>query len=88
MSSQKSSVFVTFLIKQKSKSPSAASRGKPGQQKKPISNYNCSSLRGDMTKQSPLQILRLRLLQQMKNLLRNDGFLKGCTNRIVVLNLV
>jgi len=34
MSSQKSSVFVTFLIKQKSKSPSAASRGKKAQRKK------------------------------------------------------
>ena len=37
MSSQKSSVFVTFLIKQKSKSPSAASRGKPSAaEKQPV----------------------------------------------------
>jgi len=36
--------LVTFLIKQKSKSPSAASRGKPAQRKRaPITSYNCSS---------------------------------------------
>ena len=33
--------FVTFLIKQKSKSPSAASRGKPAQRVKPTCSYNC-----------------------------------------------
>ncbi len=37
------------------------------------SSRHISSLRGGTTKQSPLQILRYRLLQQMKNLLRNDG---------------
>jgi len=35
------------------------------------------SLRGGTTKQSPLQILRWKLLQQMKNLLRKDGFFDG-----------
>ncbi|WP_209437736.1 hypothetical protein, partial [Pedobacter petrophilus] len=48
--------FVTFLIKQKSKSPSAASRGKPGQ--RPMINKPQQDRLLHALAQPPLQFAR------------------------------
>jgi hypothetical protein len=80
--------FVTFLIKQKSKGPSAASRGKPAQRKKPINSYNCVIARRHDEAISFADSSMEIASADEKSAEAMTDFLKGCTNRIVVLNLV